>query len=339
MSYKRKFVTLSSVHSETKAFGKCLLEYQGGIHKVSVSIQNVKPETIYKILMSSNLGELDKFTVATDKKGNGEFKAELTESFESAITEEIGKISIREKNTLVKVLEGDTGNNITPPVVIQEVIEEEPKVVQEVVIEPEVKLPHPDEIPQKIYNPHILETTIEQETTIAQDETPETPTSSPFDSIDMEKVIKLAQGLKAASVIHTDLKDTIEDDFITKSRVARNTDIESLFQNNTKMKPFKEQKRNFKWIRLNLKELIYLPAYLWSLSKEEFILERYEKYNHLILGINVDNNKEFILGLPDIYDEKNKLIANKQGFVQFKCADGEDLRDGAGGYWLMSIYI
>ena len=106
-----------------------------------------------------------------------------------------------------------------------------------------------------------------------------------------------------------------------------------LLSTNREVSPFRTQKKPYKWVKINIHELIYLPIEIWPFSRDEYILSCYRRYKHFILG---NLGEDYILGVPDRYKQKNKLFMNKRGFIQFKPAEGQVL-EHASGYWLKSI--
>ena len=117
-------------------------------------------------------------------------------------------------------------------------------------------------------------------------------------------------------------------------------ELEYMFKNNLKMIPFKRQSRNVKWVRISLRETINLPMDFWNLINDPFVVSSFKKYNHLILGIfDERNEKEYMLGVPDLYKEENKSRANAMGFIQFKCCDDVKLEPNLHGYWIMPLTI
>lgn len=111
--------------------------------------------------------------------------------------------------------------------------------------------------------------------------------------------------------------------------------------------------------------LLIDPAYIDHLSSEysglkqnNFLLHGYDSYRHLILakwlvstpGLSAadtdagQNSPEvedldifYQLGVPGIYSDREKAIAEKFGFAEFKTTKGTPLRYGDFGYWLVPV--
>lgn len=108
---------------------------------------------------------------------------------------------------------------------------------------------------------------------------------------------------------------------------------EDIFNNYPRMSPF-ENINNTEWVRIEVSDIIFLPLDKWMLINNTFLINCYRKYKHLILGRNTEDNK-IILGIPDIYYPKNRVMATVHGFNSFKsCKDSRALA-GEYGYWLI----
>jgi len=144
-------------------------------------------------------------------------------------------------------------------------------------------------------------------------------------------------------MIEKDIKKYDEDDRNKKQNLSKskiNSELEHTFLHNMKMVPFKKQLKSVRWVRISLKETVNLPIDFWNLINDPFIVNSFKKYNHLILGLyDGGKEKEYILGVPDVYKEENKARANAMGFIQFKCCDEVKLEENIHGYWIMPIPI
>jgi hypothetical protein len=93
--------------------------------------------------------------------------------------------------------------------------------------------------------------------------------------------------------------------------------------------PFSD-KNEIQCIRIELKDLKILPKSQWILSSNSFVLHGYYNYQYLILG---KVNDQFILGIPGVYCNKEKLVAGLFGFNDFKPAQVCEHKMGRFGYW------
>lgn len=94
------------------------------------------------------------------------------------------------------------------------------------------------------------------------------------------------------------------------------------------LNPFSDQE--IECIRIELKDLRILPKSQWGLSSNSFVLHGFYNYQYLILG---RIRERFIIGVPGIYCNKEKLVAGLFGFNDFKPAQVSEYKTGRFGYW------
>lgn len=115
-------------------------------------------------------------------------------------------------------------------------------------------------------------------------------------------------------------------------------EIEKLFETNTIMYPFKQKKSDVIWVRISPKNLAKLPEEFSCHANCPIVLNGFRSFKHLVFGKYCqDGFVKFLLGVPDIYYEQKKQSAEEYGFLKFECCDGEELFNGAYGYWIMVI--
>ena len=83
-------------------------------------------------------------------------------------------------------------------------------------------------------------------------------------------------------------------------------------------------------IRICPDDIKYLRQNHWNLGKNSFLLHGYYNYRHLIMGRLKKGG--YILGIPGVFDNQERYMANMFGFTLFKKADRERRRPGL-GYW------
>lgn len=83
-------------------------------------------------------------------------------------------------------------------------------------------------------------------------------------------------------------------------------------------------------IRICPDDIKYLRQNHWNLGKNSFLLHGYYNYRHLIMGRLKKGG--YILGIPGVFDNQERYMANMFGFTLFKKADRERRRPGF-GYW------
>lgn len=88
-------------------------------------------------------------------------------------------------------------------------------------------------------------------------------------------------------------------------------------------------------VRLELKDMGYLPVEHWSLAGNPFLLHGYYCYRHIIftrLG-----SQGCCIGVPGIFNPANQKKAEEYGFRQFQSLSEVKDIHGAFGYWLYPL--
>lgn len=88
------------------------------------------------------------------------------------------------------------------------------------------------------------------------------------------------------------------------------------------------------YITLTINELNILESEYQILQNNSFLLHGYYYYKYLILG----KEKDFYLGVPGIYHEREKMMALMFGFEAFDCAGGNPAQ-GTFGYYLKKVAL
>ena len=97
-----------------------------------------------------------------------------------------------------------------------------------------------------------------------------------------------------------------------------------------------------KCLRIEPQDIGILPMESWFLAGNSFLLHGYYNFNHLLLGWKTDKPEAFILGVPGIYDRREKIMAGMFGFESFEIMgrrnpDKSPIPEGAMGYWYRRI--
>ncbi len=150
---------------------------------------------------------------------------------------------------------------------------------------------------------------------------------------------KFKQGIEKIEELESISKTSAQNHIVNKTNIKEtNYGINYIFDNNIKMTPFQNQKKDVVWVRIDLSELIVLPGKMWLYLNNPFVSFSEKKYKHLILGKFIEGGKEkYILGVPGKYFSDYRLEAGLQGFKQFKCCENKLPSDGDYGYWLLNI--
>ncbi len=127
-------------------------------------------------------------------------------------------------------------------------------------------------------------------------------------------------------------KDTLQDKNIIKEELEEvnlNENWNKFLEQYQRIHPFAD-KNEMQCIKIELKDLKILPKSQWILSSNSFVLHGYYNYQYLILG---KINNKFILGVPGVFCNKEKLVAGIFGFDDFKPAQVSECKTGRFGYW------
>lgn len=94
-------------------------------------------------------------------------------------------------------------------------------------------------------------------------------------------------------------------------------------------------------LQLTMKDLPELRKNSWFIGSNQFLARGCQQYRHFLLGIFRDDNGQdtgWVLGIPGIYDEKERFLAGMFGFPNFKPARDSSIRSGQFGYWYRFLY-
>lgn len=107
---------------------------------------------------------------------------------------------------------------------------------------------------------------------------------------------------------------------------------EWLEQTHEKICPFGTSEEYF---RITVEDIYRLQEEYHVLRNNQFLLHGYYNYKYLILGKKQMDSKEYWLGVPGIYHEREKMAARMYGFEKF---EGAKQRYGVGdlGYYLIT---
>ena len=92
-------------------------------------------------------------------------------------------------------------------------------------------------------------------------------------------------------------------------------------------------------IRIDPRDLGLLAMPNWKYGTNSFLSHGYYKYRYLLLGKVKfqDDAVKLILGVPSIYTNREKYLANMFGFEQFITARRTDRKLGQFGYWIVEL--
>lgn len=110
-----------------------------------------------------------------------------------------------------------------------------------------------------------------------------------------------------------------------------------IMENFSSVTPFSTEDP-FDWVQLELKDLRLLPNCYWYLVNNSFLLHGFFNYHHLLLG-RKDNDSlcQYILGIPGVFQNPERVMATIFGFPEFRSTSQETHKLGQFGYWLRPL--
>ncbi len=91
-------------------------------------------------------------------------------------------------------------------------------------------------------------------------------------------------------------------------------------------------------VRIEPGDIGLFPIENWVLGNNSFLLHGYYNFRHLIFAKKkAMDGAEYILGVPGIFQNREKFMAKMFGFTQFKCSKNVEQKTGEFGYWYIKI--
>lgn len=110
-----------------------------------------------------------------------------------------------------------------------------------------------------------------------------------------------------------------------------------IMENFSSVTPFPTED-SFDWVQLELKDLRLLPNSYWYLGNNSFLLHGFFNYHHLLLGKKGDDSScQYILGVPGVFQNPERVMAAIFGFPEFRSTSQETHKLGQFGYWLRPL--
>ena len=88
------------------------------------------------------------------------------------------------------------------------------------------------------------------------------------------------------------------------------------------------------YVKLEPKDFVILQSKYQHLVNNSFLLHGFYNYRYVILG----KEKDYHLGVPGVFYEREKMVAQMFGFEAFECPGG-NVRAGEFGYYLRKVEI
>ena len=89
--------------------------------------------------------------------------------------------------------------------------------------------------------------------------------------------------------------------------------------------------------KISLDDILWLDPRDQCLRNNRFVQHGYQMFGHLLIA-RVVRNCQYILGVPGIYQQQEKFMADMHGFHNFKCARRRNPKMPCFGYWYRLIY-
>ncbi|MDR1150427.1 MAG: hypothetical protein LBJ93_02230 [Clostridiales bacterium] len=167
--------------------------------------------------------------------------------------------------------------------------------------------------------------------------------------IDNNKFYEQKCSEKKLEIRNFNLKKNTNEKEINYKKIKKNNEINNIdfiFKYNPEFIFCEDQKNpenlnlsGVKWHKLFIYELVLFELDYFFISHNPFLLCNYFKYNHFILGCHEENfEKKFIIGMPGKFDRRNKLLAKKIGFEEFKNYNNKEKEFNENfGYWIKKV--
>ena len=183
----------------------------------------------------------------------------------------------------------------------------------------------------------------------------ETAESAKFENEKIEdKMGKLEEGITVKE--NTDNENKTEYTDMAVNRDSKDTDMESKYREETlkresEKNPFEQMLNEypklpmynaeelFDCVRINPRDIGRLDIGNWKLGSNSFLTHGYYTYQYLMLGKMIfgDGRKHAVLGVPGVYTNREKYMANMFGFDQFIPVKKNGLKTGQFGYWIVEL--
>ena len=95
----------------------------------------------------------------------------------------------------------------------------------------------------------------------------------------------------------------------------------------------------FQCVRIHPRDIGKLDMRNWKLGVNSFLTHGYYTYQYLLLGkMRLSNGEERnVIGVPGIYSNREKYLANMFGFEQFIAVQQTGSKTGEFGYWVVEL--
>jgi len=310
MEYSRFFMPLAE---EAKGYefkgrtpaGRCIVEARGSESKLSIWVQDLKPETKYIIYLvfnekgqhaGINMGQL-----CIDLKGKGEVRRDIS-------SVNLQKYLIKDV-VAVAVVDAAAAGVVSPLCGYKEERVHWRHGFAEYKKETQVELPAEPPVAAPMPEPEPVEAVVEVE-----DAPPVLP-SPPL-----------------ATIPEPPAAEEVEQNTNTLEF------FESILNASTPCQPFADEDDDTIWVRTEKFGEISFLTNDTTFMNAPFMLASWTDHEHFILGIKKEETtKQFLLGVPGTYSTDALLAARPLGFTMFRSCNRKNHGIGDEGYWLMPL--
>lgn len=365
-SYYRAFLPIKQERSDyslsgREALGKAIIEAKGNAGKISVAVQDVKPNNKFEVCLIANVSNeyigVNIGKIFIDERGKGVCKQEFDADDVNKSGIEIESFTI---TALISPKEGELivpfvgyknesaawkvnfkyFTEIKPPeVAVAEVEEAAEDVTIEAAEEAIIAEEKPEFADVPTEEPIAAEEAAEDRKTEATEEESVETTEAEESVIEEEQKADINPHEKFKEIARKFSEKLEELKPVDKQESEPiDEEIEKLFETNTVMYPFQQRKSDVTWVRISPRNLLKLPPEFNRHANCPLVLNGFRSFKHLIFGKCCQHGvTKFLLGVPDIYYEHKKQPASDHGFLKFECCDGGEIFNGAYGYWVIVI--
>ena len=154
----------------------------------------------------------------------------------------------------------------------------------------------------------------------------------PVSTVDPDKV---KQAAHAKLNQQTEAKALAEEE----KEASEHPVAQNFFEHYPRIYPF-EDNEVILCVKIQPKDIGMLPKELWGLSNNSFLMHGFYCYHHLIFAKLKDRyGCRYILGIPGIYHNRERFMANMFGFEEFKSIRRRELMQGDFGYWFLTVTL
>lgn len=167
------------------------------------------------------------------------------------------------------------------------------------------------------------------------------PVSMPEKKTDMEAAGELTMEAPAGAPDKEDVFEKCENCPYQKKRMAQLDDLdafEKMIEEYPKL-PMYGATELFQCVRIHPKDIGKLDMRNWKLGVNSFLTHGYYTYQYLLLGKMRfdDGSARPIIGVPGVFSNREKYLANMFGFEQFIPVKKVGVKTGEFGYWIVEI--